>query len=134
MPNRVQWNPRYSVGNETLDDQHRMVLEQCNALADHVVETSPESDLRFHTIFNELTAGAREHFSKEEELLIQCACPTLEEHKNECNEFEYLSAEIITTENFDKLELQRFLIFWWVGHILDSGERYRASIAGSPAD
>ena len=61
----------------------------------------------------------RQHFSSEEDLLVDCAYPTLEEHSNECDEFEYLVAEIVTTDNFDKLELQKFLIFWWVGHILD---------------
>ena len=134
MPNQVPWNPRYSVGNEILDDQHRKILAQCNALADHVVDADRESDLKFHTIFNELTTRTRDHFSSEEELLIRCACPTFEEHKNERDEFEYLSAEIVTTDNFDKHELQRFLIFWWVGHIMDSGERYRTAIAGSPTD
>lgn len=133
MPNRVQWNPRYSVGNEALDEQHRMVLEKCNALAEHVADVSQESDLKFHTVFNELMMRAREHFASEEELLIRCACPTLEEYANERDEFEYLSAEIATAENFDKLELQRFLIFWWIGHIIDSGERYRAAAAASPA-
>lgn len=134
MPNRVQWNPRYSVGNEILDDQHRAILAQCNALADHAVDVSPESDQQFHTIFNELTARAREHFASEEKMLIRGACPTVEEHRSECEELEYLAAEIITTDNFDKLELQKFLIFWWVGHILDSAERYRACAASSPTD
>lgn len=134
MPNRVQWNPRYSVGNETLDDQHRNILVQCNDLADYVADDDPASDLKFHAIFNELTTRAREHFLSEEELLARGACPTLEKHRSECEELEYLAAEVITTDNFDKLELQKFLIFWWVGHILDSAERYRACTAAAPAD
>jgi len=132
VPNRVQWNPRYGVGNETLDNQHRNILAQCNALADYVVAADPESDLKFHEIFNELMARAREHFSSEEDLLARWAYPLLEEHKNEREEFEYLAADIITTENFDKLELQRFLALWWVGHIVGSGQRYRACNAGLP--
>jgi len=132
VPNRVQWNPRYDVGNETLDNQHRNILAHCNALADYVVATDPESDLKFHEIFNELMARAREHFSSEEDLLARCAHPVLEEHNNEREEFEYLAADIITTENFDKLELQRFLALWWVGHIVGSGQRYRACNAGLP--
>lgn len=34
-------------------------------------------------------------------------------------EFEYLAAEIITTELFSNEELQRFLALWWTGHIRD---------------
>ena len=130
MPNRVQWDPSYSTGNETLDDQHRNILAQCNALADWVAATEQAGDLKFHNIFNELIALAREHFASEEALFIRCSYPMLEEHKNERDEFDYLVADIITTENFEKLELQRFLALWWVGHIVGSGKNYRACISG----
>jgi hemerythrin-like metal-binding protein len=133
VPNRVQWNPGYGVGNEILDSQHRNILAQCNALADHAVDTRPESDLKFQEVFAELAALARAHFASEEDLLARGACPALDEHLNERDEFDYLAADIATTENFDKLELQRFLALWWVGHIMDSGKRYRACVAGSPA-
>jgi hemerythrin len=133
VPNRVQWNPSYSMGNETLDNQHRNILAQCNALADCVIDTGPEDDLEFREIFNQLMVLAREHFSSEEGVLVRCAYPMLEEHQNERDEFDYLASDIITTENFDKLELQRFLALWWVGHIIGSGKKYRACISGLPA-
>ncbi|MDK9703007.1 MAG: hemerythrin domain-containing protein [Sulfuritalea sp.] len=133
MPNRVQWNPGYDAGNEILDNQHRAILAQCNALADCAVGTGPEDDRKFRELFDQLMVQAREHFSAEKEVLSRGACATLEEHHDERDEFEYLAADIITTENFDKLELQRFLALWWVGHIIDSGKRYRACVAASPA-
>lgn len=133
MPNRVQWDPSFDVGNDILDNQHRNILAQCNAMADHVVDTSPESDLTFQERFKELAALAREHFASEAELLARRACTTLDEHKNENDEFEYLAADVATTENFDKLELQRFLALWWIGHIMESGKRYRACATGSQA-
>ena len=125
MPNRVQWNPRHSVGNETLDNQHRDILAQCNVLADCLADDSEESDRRFRKTFDELMAFAQEHFAGEEALLASCGYPHLEDHKNESDEFDYLAAEIITTENFDKLELQRFLALWWMGHIMGSSKKYR---------
>jgi hemerythrin-like metal-binding protein len=133
MPNRVQWNPAFETGNETLDRQHRNILAQCLAMADHVVDTGQESDLKFQELFAALTALAREHFASEAELLARGGCPTLDEHRNESEEFDYLAADVATTENFDKLELQRFLALWWVGHIVGSGKKYRACIAASPA-
>jgi hemerythrin len=132
MPNRVQWTPDYSAGNETLDDQHRKLLEQCNTLADYVSDADPASDLKFREIFDGLMALAREHFSTEEALLARCGYPLLDEHKDERDEFEYLAADIITTENFEKIELQRFLALWWVGHIMGSGKKYRAFLEQSP--
>jgi hypothetical protein len=48
----------------------------------------------------------------------------LEERQNEQDEFDYLANEMITTENFERIELQRFLTLWWVGHIVGSGKNY----------
>ncbi len=129
MPNRVQWNPGYEAGSDILDNQHQDILARCNALADCVVGTSQEDDRKFRELFNELMDRAHEHFSTEEDVLARGACATLDECRYERDEFDFLVAEIATTENFDKLELQRFLALWWVGHIIDSGKRYRACIA-----
>jgi hypothetical protein len=32
MANRLQWDPRHGVGNESLDAQHQAILARCNAL------------------------------------------------------------------------------------------------------
>lgn len=125
MPNRVQWEPRYGVGNEALDDQHRNLLAQCNALADCLADTGAEGDRKFRQTFDELMARARAHFASEEALLAASGYPMLEELQDERDEFEYLAAEIITTDNFDKIELQRFLALWWVGHIVGAGGKHR---------
>jgi hemerythrin-like metal-binding protein len=126
MPNRVPWNAGYCVGNETLDAQHRAILDQCNFLADCIVAADPENDLKFDRSLQQLMALAGEHFSTEAALLTQCAYPQLEEHKNEHDEFDYLANEIITTKNFEKVELQRFLSLWWLGHIVGTGKKYRS--------
>jgi hemerythrin len=132
MPNRVQWNSGYGMGNEILDAQHRHILDQCNALADCIADADPESDLKFDGIFKQLMAQAGEHFATEKVLLTQCAYPQLEDHTNEHDEFDYLANEIITTENFEKVELQRFLSLWWIGHIVGSGKKYRAFLEKLP--
>lgn len=134
MPNRVQWDPGYSVGNAILDEQHSQLLAQCNALADCIADAGPQSDLKFQKIFNELMTQSSEHFSMEETLLARCAYPMLEEHQNELDEFNYLANEIITTENFEPIELQRFLTLWWIGHIVGSGKKYRAFLEQLPPE
>lgn len=126
MPNRMQWNLGYSIGHETLDRQHQDILAQCNALADCLADAGQENDQKFETIFNQLMARAGEHFSTEEALFAQFGYPMLEEHQNEHDEFNYLTNDIITTNNFEKIELQRFLALWWVGHIVGTGKKYRA--------
>jgi hemerythrin len=119
---RVQWEPRHGVGNEILDAQHQAILARCNALADCL---GKKSDQRFDEVFRELMALARDHFASEEALLAQCRYPELEDYQSEREEFDYLSAEIITTENFDRNELQTFLALWWTGHILGAAGKHR---------
>jgi hemerythrin-like metal-binding protein len=117
------------MGHETLDRQHQDILAQCNTLADCLSDAGQAGDQQFKTVFDALMAQAGEHFSAEETLLTQCSYPMLEEHQNEHAEFNYLANEIITTENFENIELQRFLALWWIGHIVGSGKKYRAFLA-----
>jgi hemerythrin-like metal-binding protein len=132
MPNRVQWDAAYSMGHDILDSQHRAILAQCNALADCITEAGLESELKFQDTLVALMAQAREHFATETVVLTQCAYPMLDAHHNECDEFDYLANDIITTENFEKIELQRFLALWWVGHIVGSSKQYRAFLDNLP--
>lgn len=125
MPNRVQWDPRFSVGDETLDAQHKHFLEQCNALADCLDEPGDEGNRKFTQLFAELLASARAHFAAEEKLLANHGYPDLDDHRSEQEEFEHLAAEILTADNFDPVELQTFLALWWTGHTLDSTRKLR---------
>jgi hemerythrin-like metal-binding protein len=125
MPNRIQWNTEYSVGSDVLDRQHQDILTQCNALANCIATAGQESDQTFNATFAALMAQARDHFAAEEALLAQRGYPMLVEQKNEHDEFDYLANEIITRENFEPVELQRFLTLWWTGHIMGSRNKYR---------
>ncbi len=126
MSNRVQWDSRFSTGNEILDAQHKDFLVQCNALADCLDAAGAEADRKFDEIFTALMSRAREHFATEEALLADCGYPELDDHRSEQEEYEFLAAEIATTDNFDKDELQTFLALWWAGHILGAARNYRA--------
>jgi hemerythrin-like metal-binding protein len=133
MPNRVSWEPIFSLGNPTLDAQHQAILAQTHALVDCIAEGSADSNQKFDSAFQALMATAAEHFAAEEAQLTLCAYPAMEEHHNERDEFNFLTNEIITTENFERAELQRFLSLWWVGHIVGSATKYRAALATLPS-
>ncbi|MCL2345609.1 MAG: hemerythrin family protein [Desulfobulbus sp.] len=124
MSSLLQWDSRLSVGNETLDAQHRNLLAQCKTLADCLAGNDADE---FHRLFATLIAASREHFAAEEALLAQSGYPEadLEAHLDERDEFNYLADQIITAENFDPQELQDFLSLWWSGHILGSAKKQR---------
>lgn len=124
MPNRVHWNPRYSVGNDILDAQHKHFLDQCNALADCLDAPGAADHREFKQLFAELTTSARAHFATEEKLLADIGYPGLDDHRSEQEEFEHLAAEILTAENFDPSELQTFLALWWAGHVIGAAKHY----------
>ena len=134
MPNRVEWNPRHSVGEASLDAQHQELLARCNALAEYLADpdTDPEADRRFDQAFKELMALARAHFTAEEALLSARGFDGIDALRNEVEEFDYLAAEIVTTENFDRQELQTFLSLWWAGHVAGTASEHRECLAGPP--
>ena len=132
MPNRVQWDPDFSVGHDIIDAQHQGLLAQCNLLEDHCAcGDGEESDRSFDQALDQLKAIAREHFATE--ALLLASGPALEDHQAECDEFEYLVGEVATTEKFDRPEVQRFLGLWCVGHITGSARELRALLAGGSA-
>lgn len=126
MPNRVNWDPRFSVGHEDLDTQHKHFLDQCNALADCLDAGNEEE---FDRVFKQLMDSARAHFAGEEALLDAQGYSGLDALRDEREEFEYLAAEIVTTENFDREELQTFLSLWWAGHVMGAVRNYRDYLA-----
>ncbi len=124
MPTRVPWDPTFCVDDGLIDAQHQALLAQCNALADLCPATrSEDTDRQFDQALDRLKALAREHFATEGHCLAGRAGGDLDDHRVEREEFEYLANHIATTEHFDRLELQRFLTLWCLGHLTDAARR-----------
>ncbi|GAB1392547.1 hypothetical protein MASR1M60_07100 [Rhodocyclaceae bacterium] len=131
QPLRARWHDGLSVGNATIDAQHEQILAQCEVLAElcAVDGGNSSADPAFTAAYEQLMTLARAHFATEEALLAAAAFADLESYHHEIGEFAYLANQIATTENFDKIELQRFLAMWWVGHLastLKNKDPYRA--------
>jgi hemerythrin-like metal-binding protein len=135
MPIRVPWEADFSVGEPRIDAQHRELLAQCDLLADCCGSGDDEDGRRrFDEALERLRTLAREHFAVELALLAGCAAEELEDHALDCDEFELLVDEIATTENFSRLELQRFLALWWLGHVRGTAGWQRAAFSGNEPD
>lgn len=132
-PARATWEADYSVGHELIDAQHLQLLQRCNHLAD-LFGTAPgeQRDRAFDQGFEELKALARAHFEAEATLLAERGYADVEDHRVECEEFDYLASDIVTTDHFDRLELQRFLVLWFTGHIVGAVRQHRSVLAGAP--
>lgn len=130
MPHRAPWQPDFHVGHAQIDAQHQGLLAQCNRLADLCASPMDEATApTFDQAFERLKALAREHFETEAAVLTAAGDPDVEDHRIECDEFEYLADEIATTAHFDRLELQRFVTLWCMGHIAGSAPALRDLVA-----
>ncbi|MFN6960977.1 MAG: bacteriohemerythrin [Rhodocyclaceae bacterium] len=130
MVNRLVWDERYRVGNEALDAQHEGLFELCNALADCLDGDDGTDARRFDQLYAELKECARRHFATEEALLAASGYPGLDDLRSEYEEFDYLSGEIATRENFARSELQTFLALWWAGHVTGAARNFPAWLTG----
>lgn len=138
MPTRLLWEPAFESGHPAIDAQHQALLAQCTLLADHCAGAGQEAaeqafdaarDHAFDRAFDALKQQARVHFETEAALLAAggCSADEVEDYRHESAEFEYLAADIATTANFHRLELQRFVALWCLGHVKASAQQLQRS-------
>lgn len=120
-PGRVAWSDEFASGHAAIDAQHRELLALCDALAD-LCEAADAP--RFDAAFRQFQSAVRRHFEAEAALLADDAAR--DDHAAEAEEFVYLADEIATTAHFDRLELQRFVAVWCLGHVTASARQLRA--------
>lgn len=121
MPVHAPWEPAFETGHEVVDAQHRDLLGRCERLANTCGDGA-----RFDEAFEQLKAAVREHLLAEAALLASLGDPDAGALDDEHDEFDDLAAEILTTANFDRLELQRFVAVWCLGHVAASAAHLRA--------
>lgn len=127
-----QWRDEYSVGNQTLDNQHKALLKICNTMGQCVADQTKDGDMLFHEILNDLSVYAKQHFRTEESILRQKAYPDLDSHVTEHTEyFEWLAtlSYAALIGNVEKDDLQARVVSWWVNHICNSDMAYRPFMA-----
>ena len=129
MPQHRQWDPGFDVRHEDIDAQHRGLPTLCERLAGHCLQGGGAAhEQRFDADFEALKALVRGHLENETTLLSALGDPDAEDHRVEHEEFDDLAGEIITTGTFDRLELQRFVALWCLGHITASAAQLRARL------
>jgi hemerythrin-like metal-binding protein/PAS domain S-box-containing protein len=116
----------YSVGVPILDQQHRRLLGLCEKAArcaDHA-ELSSLGD-----ILEEMRQYANEHFRTEERLLAEHGYPDLVGQQQEHQAYLIGLSDLMMSASAQALEadeLNRFLLDWWLNHILESDMQYKS--------
>ncbi len=126
---RILWGPQFSVGNDLMDMQHRILIVQINRLADWIDGSGTRGT--YHDILNELMLYSQVHFTTEEAMLERCRYVRIDEQRAE----HAIYVTSVTDATFramdgatEKQRLHDFLVDWWSSHILVSDMQYRNMI------
>ncbi|MDR3247758.1 MAG: hypothetical protein LBT39_03140 [Treponema sp.] len=79
----VEWESRYSVGIESIDEQHKQIITVCNNLCLNCHREDENSREFFHQGMSGLIRFLQYHFLVEEQLLERIDFPELSFHKDE---------------------------------------------------
>jgi len=122
----LEWNVKYSLGIDEIDEQHQKLFDLVNRLHTAVVEGAEQSTLG--EILDELIDYTIDHFNTEEKLFKENNFPEYKEHKQQHDDLTAQVVELqtkfreeIATISFDVLD---FLGEWLTKHTIDSDQKY----------
>jgi hemerythrin len=127
----LPWNDRLSVGMESIDAQHRMLVETLNELH-HAVMRGAARDVT-GMLLHTLLAYTRGHDAAEEAMMAKVNYPELKEHK--ALHRELLQIIEVHTARFERGEIAigheflQYLRDWLTHHVQEVDAAYRPWIA-----
>ena len=122
----ISWNESYSVRNNTIDEQHKKLINLINILHDAMKQAKGKEVLG--GIIKELISYSIFHFSYEEKLMSKYNFPGTILHKMEHQKFtlkvqklqnDYVSGKAILSQ-----DVLQFLKDWLVEHIQVNDKKY----------
>lgn len=122
----IEWNSSLSVKIDSIDNQHKKLVEMINSFYDNI-EKKSKNDL-ISGIIVKMKNYAILHFNTEEKYFKQFYYPQYEQHKLEHDKFIEKVADVEKRFNEGKLvltlEITNFLKDWLKNHIQGSDMKY----------
>jgi hemerythrin-like metal-binding protein len=122
----IQWNDELSIGINSIDEQHKKLINMINALNDALL--SGQANQALSEIFDELAVYTVEHFGYEEELFAQYGYSESQVHKNEhsalIEQVKNLQQKVKNGDFMISVEVMHFLKDWLIQHILKTDKAY----------
>jgi len=127
----IEWSEELSVGDETIDNQHMVLVRAINLLADGVDKSADEETME--KIFEILTEYTATHFVYEEDRFKRGGYPASDEHIKEHEELLYKVVELKMKWEQGEAEISPavldFLQDWLKQHIIGSDKKYASYLA-----
>ena len=122
----IQWSDRLSIGIDSVDKQHKVLINLLNKLNDAIAEGN--ADLILAEIFDGLSAYTIKHFAYEEGLFKKYGYSGTEAHKHEHAELikqvKNLRQKMDEGDSMVNVEVLDFLKEWLTYHILVSDKDF----------
>ncbi|HIJ24016.1 MAG: response regulator [Gammaproteobacteria bacterium] len=117
----IEWDERYSVGNQLLDEQHQQIVGGINQLVTYCYgKKTQASHTRALRLLSKIEQVVSTHIKDEEALLRSVKYPELEAHiESHRHYMDQLSRLFQQDRNVHSIvEITRLMIVWWKHHIL----------------
>ena len=116
MSTYVSWKDHYSVGEGSLDAQHRQILSLVNDLYEARSAGREYADLA--VLLDRMVLYTMNHFKHEEQIMQACGYPDFDDHKAQHDRMRRRTAGLRTNVTLvTGRDLLAFLKQWWTNHI-----------------
>lgn len=124
--NLIDWNDMYSVGNPTMDAQHRKLIDTINKLFSAFSDGSAQEVI--DSVIQEMINYSKIHLTAEEKMLKEINFTDIESHKSFHEDYRKKILELQqrakTNEKEIHYEIIEYLKKWWTEHILNEDMKY----------
>jgi len=127
----MPWSDALSVGLESVDDQHRWLVDATNRLHAELSQATPDRSVTGE-IIEGLMDYTMNHFIMEEELFQRYDYPEATEHKALHDRFTTTVMDVLTRFEAGEdvgTETLEFLKQWLIGHIMVADKAYASFLA-----
>ncbi len=122
----IRWKPEYSVGIDSIDEQHKGLIELINKLQS-AVDFATGSEFE-RAALKELADYTRDHFKFEEDLMEEHGYPSFEAHRAEHEKMvKRVNGLLDEYRENEDLAMQKALAFlkdWLINHINGTDKQY----------
>lgn len=122
----VEWDEKYSVGNEEIDRQHKKLFEIINGLFEGIKKREGKESLQ--KALQSLIEYTQDHFATEESYFEKTNYPDTERHKQIHKELVEkvgkIGKEIEKGTAGISIEFLDFLVSWLQNHILLTDKKF----------
>ncbi|MHC1702100.1 MAG: bacteriohemerythrin [Humidesulfovibrio sp.] len=130
----IEWDDALTLGDETIDRQHKRLVELINQMDDN--RDAPDREMQVMRCITCMYLHAKEHFWDEEAFMARVGYPDRDRHAELHRQFVRRTHELTDcclTDDAPYIELLDFLVAWFKDHVATEDLRLVAFAKGRDA-